>query len=1719
YNTVDSATICDGDIFVFGTQNLDTAGVYTEVFASVDGCDSTVVLTLNVNPIYNTVDSATICDGDIFVFGTQNLDTAGVYTEVFVSVDGCDSTVVLTLNVNPVFNTVDSATICDGDVFLFGTQTLNTAGAYTELYTTVDGCDSTVVLNLTVNPIYFSVDSATICDGDVFTFGAQSLSTTGTYTEVFITVDGCDSTVVLSLFVNPLPIVDLGVDTGICEGDSIILSAGNFASYLWSDGSNLSTLNVDSTSSVWVNVFDALGCTGSDTINITVNNLPIFDLGSDTVNCLGGSILLNAGVWNTYVWNTLETTQSIFADTSGVYFVTVIDSLGCANSDTISVSISSEIISNLSVANVLCFGDSTGSITTTISGGSSPFLFIWDQGSSDQNLMNIPAGNYSITISDQYNCQALDSAIVLQPNVLLDSMVISDVLCYGDSTGSIDLSVYGGTMPYSYFWNTNETTEDLSNLATGTYLVTVTDGNGCIVVDTTLITQPDELLLSASIIDNLCYGDSAGSIEITLSGGVSPYAILWNTLADSTFIDSLPAQDYIVIVTDSNLCQLMDTISVMQPDSIQLIFAATNVLCPSDSTGAIDMTVIGGIPPYSYYWNTTDTTEDISGYPAGEYYVTVTDSLGCQRIDTISITAPVFYASFAVTHLSCNGTANGAVNLTVVGGIAPFTYIWTGGSTTEDLTGLSGGVYAVTITDATGCSIMDQVSVVEPNVVNLSLAVTNVSCYGLTDGAIDLTVTGGTLPYSYSWSGPVTAITQDLSGIPAGFYNVVMFDGNFCISMINTIVTSPTEIISSPLIQNVSCFGLNDGSVSISVSGGIFPYEYLWSNNDTVANIDSLIAGTYQVTITDTSSCQVSLSYTVTEPNALVSSLVGTDVECYGENNGNANLSVSGGTAPYNFTWLSGQSTEDIFGLPAGNYYVTITDFYGCQITDSVIIDEPEFPLLATSEVTHVSCYGGFNGSIDLTTTGGTPPYEFWWPSIPANTEDVTGLMEGYYNVFIIDSMGCEFETEVYVSQPLFGIQINVTMGSVSCFGGSDGFVALNVVGGTSPYTYQWLTQGTNDSISGLPMGNYFVTVTDSLGCQEFEVIGISQPDPLSLQFINTDVNCFGGNDGFVNLTVNGGTSPFDFTWSNGQSTEDISTLIADSYAVTIVDANGCATQDTTIITEPAQPINAVLQGTDVNCTGGTDGSIVTTVTGGTAPYSFLWSNTSTLQNLTNLESGTYILTITDDNLCLFTVSIYISQPLYALEAIAISSNITCYGYDNGEILVNAIGGTSPYSYIWSTNDTTNFVNNLSPGTYTISVYDDHGCPEVVTTEIIEPEQIQTAYLLTEVLCYGDSTGLIDMTVTGGSTPYSYVWSNANPYQDNLLVPAGWYYVTITDNQNCVATDSIELAEPSNPIELSLTGYDLNCQNDHSGTVQCNLTGGTFPYLYSWSTGATTEYIDSLPSGTYYITVTDQNGCKQIDTAEVSAPIQIEADMYVLSDYNGFDVSCYGADDGIVNIEIFQGTEPYHVQWSNGGTDQYVDNVSAGIYVIQIFDDAGCIFRDTLQLVQPTELHVSPTAISPNCPDVSDGSIQLNVNGGNPPYSYVWSTLEYTEDILNLDVGTYTVTISDMNGCVFYYSDDLDYQYQECLFIPSAITPNADGYNDVWQIRGVELYPKMYIEIYDRWGQVMFKSDKGYKQKWDGTYEGKDLPIDTYYYVIQLNEGTEPIIGQITIVR
>ncbi len=1252
------------------------------------------------------------------------------------------------------------------------------------------------------------------------------------------------------------------------------------------------------------------------------------------------------------------------------------------------------------------FGNSTGSIDLTVTGGTSPYTYNWGGGVTTQDRTNLAAGTYTVTVTDANSCTATKSVTITEPPVLSLSETNVDVLCNGNSTGSIDLTVTGGTSPYTYSWTGGATTQDRTNLAAGTYTVTVTDANACTKTLSATITEPSVLSLSTTKTDATC-GNSNGSIDLTVTGGTSPYTYNWGggiTTQDRT---NLAAGTYTVTVTDANSCTKTVSATVNNIGGPSLSETHVNVLCFGNSTGSIDISVSGGTSPYTYNWGGGVTTQDRTNLAAGTYTVTVTDANSCTATKSVTITEPpVLSLSETNVDVLCYGNSTGSIDLTVTGGTSPYTYSWTGGATTQDRTNLAAGTYTVTVTDANACTKTISATITEPSALSLSTTKTDATC-GNSNGSIDLTVTGGTSPYTYNWGGGIT--TQDRTNLAAGTYTVTVTDANSCTKTVSATVNNIGGPSLSETHVNVLCFGNSTGSIDLTVTGGTSPYTYSWTGGVTTQDRTNLAAGTYTVTVTDANSCTATKSVTITEPPVLSLSETNVDVLCNGNSTGSIDLTVTGGTSPYTYNWGGGVTTQDRSSLAAGTYTVTVTDANSCTKTISATITQPAVLSLSETNV-DVLCNGNSTGSIDLTVTGGTSPYTYSWTG-GVTTQDRTNLAAGTYTVTVTDANSCTKTLSATITEPTNGLSLSVTTTNSTC-GNANGAIDLTATGGTSPYTYNWGGGVTTEDRSNISAGTYTVTVTDANGCTKTITATVNNIGGPVLDMTITNVSCFGGNNGAIDLTVTGGTSPYTYAWTNGATTQDLSNLAAGTYTATVTDANGCSAVRSGTVQQPAE---LTLSTTQVNllCYGTSSGSIDLSVSGGTSPYTYLWAGGATTQDRTGLMAGTYTVTVTDANNCTKSISATITQPT-DIEPVFLTTHVTCYGGNNGAIDMSVSGGTPGYTYLWTNGSTMQDLSGLTAGTYTVTITDANSCTKAVGIIVVQPSEIMVSETHVNVLCNGASTGSIDLTASGGTGVLTYDWSHiggsSNP-QDPTGLAAGTYTVTVTDANNCSKTLSVTITQPP-AIVLTKVVTHVLCYGGNNGAIDLTVSGGVSPYTYAWSNSATTQDISNLAAGTYTVTVTDANGCTKTTSATVNEP----SDPLALSETN-VDVLCYGNSTGSIDLTVSGGTPAYSYNWGGGITTQDRSNLAAGTYTVTVTDANGCTKTISATITQPpSALTASATTTNSTCGN-PNGSVDLTVSGGTSPYTYAWSNGATTQDLSNVMAGTYTVTVTDANGC------------------------------------------------------------------------------------------------------
>lgn len=653
-------------------------------------------------------------------------------------------------------------------------------------------------------------------------------------------------------------------------------------------------------------------------------------------------------------------------------------------------------------------------------------------------------------------------------------------------------------------------------------------------------------------------------------------------------------------------------------------------------------------------------------------------------------------------------------------------------------------------------------------------------------------------------------------------------------------------------------------------------------------------------------------------------------VKCYGEANGEINLFVNGGNAPYLFNWGNGIATQNRVNLVAGTYTVTITDATGQSVIKTATITQPASGVVVTATASAIDCFGAATGSVLVNVTGGEAGYSFQWQD--GNTsEDRLGLPAGNYRVTVTDGNGCSVTASAQVTQPASALSAAADVTQIACFGEDSGSISLSVTGGTPGYIYQWLDGSTMGIRSGLSAGNYAVTTTDANGCTTALAININQPEsPLAASADVTSIPCYGDATGSIQMNITGGTPAYTFLWNDAANTPLRDGLLAGDYAVTVTDANGCSAQVSANISQPTQITNT-LSSTDASC-GDENGAISMTTQGGVAPYSFLWSNGATTEDIGNLSPGAYFVNITDQNNCVVTRSASISN-VDGASATASPLHINCHGQATGAIDLQLTGGAEPYTCLW--NDGSNDFDRVAllAGLYIATITDANGCQTIITQTLEQPAMLIPAGNTTAEAC-GQGNGTIMLTVAGGVSPYHYTWNNGmtDPAIGNL--DAGNYTVVVTDANACSAMLEMEVGAVSGATVTS-TAIPVACFGTITGGVDLTLENGTAPFTFFWNNGAMSQHLSNVGAGTYTVTVTDFNGCTTETSAIVTAPaagLSVTTAATPSSNLN----------DGSASASASGGTPPYHFLWENGVADSIILNLAANTYGVTVTDGNGC---------------------------------------------------------------------------------------------------------------------------------------------------------------------------------
>ncbi len=1079
-------------------------------------------------------------------------------------------------------------------------------------------------------------------------------------------------------------------------------------------------------------------------------------------------------------------------------------------------------------------------------------------------------------------------------------------VCHGTATGSVFLSVTNATQPISLYLNGTGApysgTGISNSLAAGTYFLVVVDGNSCRDTVYFSITQPTPVTVSATSTDAKCYQQPSGTATAVANGGMQPYGYQWESCNGSVVIvgahaTGLLAGCYKVTVTDKQGCSVSTQVSLSEPPQILYTTTVDSVSCFQGIDGSATISASGGKGGFSYLWDNGQTTTTATGLNARFHYVTITDITNCSVVAEVNIPGPerVIIDSISRVLPNCFGGQNGTATAWARGGTPPYSYLWSAGTASGNkTTGLSSGLYRVTVIDSHGCR--DSLAFLMNTPPPMSVAAQNIvheTCLGVCNGSARINVTGGVSGYSYSWGVPgIPTTANQTTSLCAGQYTVTITDAANCSQTVQFTINPGANLQVQFSGSNPTCSYSSNGSISATVFGGQSPFTYLWSSGQNTPAISGLSCGQYQLIATDSRNCKDTATYLLNCPPALVlDSMVVTSVRCFGNTNGSLAAWFSGGTTPYSFDWsLPGiQNNSKITNLGAGSYTVTITDVNGCSATSTGTVTTP-LAISATTQAQPVLCFGQATGTANVTPTGGTGSYTYLWNN-GATLSQINQLAAGSYTVTVTDQNGCtHVPAAVQVTQPLAPLQLTNQVNQQPCAGSAGGTVSVVATGGTAGYGYAW-SNGLNGATgTQLAPGQYGITVTDANGCTSESTFTLQSHNPIEVQANTQQISCFGQQDAQITIhTVTGGAgagqlSDYQYLWSNGQTTPALTALSEGSYSVTITDAQGCTVTQTFNLFGTA-PIIPHVQSSWLLCHGDANGVLkLDSITSVKPITDIRWSNGSIdPQQIIDLQAGVYSVIVTDINGCTGQASASVFQP----DVLSVSLKGTpprCQGDENGSLSASVAGGVQPYKYAWSTAQNSATIDQLGIGHYKVTITDANGCILVDSFFLDQPDPVIIETKSTNIRCHGANDGIIRAKATGGTRPYNFsIWPDSTVTSGHFygLVP-GVYTVVVSDQKGCTDSDEILLLEPEKlQIELGDKRTILYGEGTLLEPVYQNAVGQP---EFSWRSSEITNSInctttdcssiwaEPLFTSVYYVLMRDSMGC----TAEDRVRIEVE---------------------------------------------------------------------------------------------------------------------------------------------------------------------------------------------------------------------------------------------------
>ena len=1379
----------------------------------------------------------------------------------------------------------------------------------------------------------------------------------------------------------------------------------------------------------------------------------------------------------------------------------------------------------------------TGSIaftTTDVANGTYWLSFTTTGTSSPQNvtvtnnaftLGNLQRGdysNFSLNVNGTNATTNVTKTVNAPAAPTISGLSQTNILCNGGTTGGFTFSVSGGAVVVRDAANniiptTGANPYTVTGRAAGAYLISV--NNGCTTSQSVTLTQPSTALSMSTAQTNVTTnGGNNGTITVTASGGTSAFQFSKDggstyTSGTSPFtFNFLTAATYQIRVKDANGCETANSaVTITQPTAVSFTTTPTNILCNGASTGSIQVTVSAGTAPYQF-----------------------------SKDDGATFTA----------------------------GTSPFTF-----------NGLAAGTYKIKVKDNTGfVTTAQSVTLTQPTPLSISTTDVDVTINGGNNGKITVTASGGTGALQFSKNGGTTytagASPFEFTALTAATYQIRVKDANGCETANNAVIISqPVAVSFTTTKTNILCNGASTGTIQVTVSAGTSPYQFskddgaTFTAGTTPFTFSGLAAGTYKIKVKDnTGFITAASSVTLTQPSTPLSlSTVQTNVSINGGNNGKITVTASGGTGALQFsknggtTYTAGTSPFDFTALTAATYQIRVKDANGCETANSAVAITQPVAVSFTTTKTNILCNGASTGTIQVTVSAGTSPYQFSKDDGATFTTGTTpftfnGLAAGTYKIKVKDNTGfITTASSVVLTQPT-PLSISTTDVDVTMNGGNNGKITVTASGGTGALQFSknggtTYTAGTSPfEFTALTAATYQIRVKDANGCETANsAVIISQPVAVSFTTTKTNILCNGASTGAIQVTVSAGTSPYEFskddgaTFTAGTSPFTFSGLAAGTYKIKVKDQTGFITAASSVTLTQPTPLSISTAQTNVSINGGNNGKITVTASGGTGALQFSKNGGTTYTagtspfDFNTLTAATYQIRVKDANGCQTANStVAITQPT-AVSFTTTKTNITCNGASTGAIQVNASAGVAPYQFskddgaTFTTGTTPFTFNGLAAGTYKIRVKDQTGfITTAQSVTLTQPTALNVSTSETDVTINGGNDGKITVTASGGTGALQFsknggttYTAGTSPFEFNTLT-AGTYDIRVKDANGCeTPVNEATITQPT-AVNFSSTRTFLTCYGSSTGKIQINVTAGTSPFEFSKDDGATfiagtsPFTFNSLAAGTYKIKVKDNTGFTTTASSVVlpqPAPLSIST--------SDVDVSINGGNNGKITVTASGGTGA--LQFSKDGGTTYTagtspfefNTLTAATYQIRIKDTKGCeSANNAVTITQPVAVSFITDKTNIACKDASTGAIEVDVTAGTSPFEYskddgatfTAGTNPFTFN--DLAAGTYKIKVKDQTGFITSASSVILTQPTALSLSTAPTNVSINGGND----------GKIIVTASGGTGALQFSKDGGtIYTAGTSPFEFTALTAATYQIRVKDANGCETANSEVTI--